>query len=239
VCSSDLLQHGGSMTHLLAEPQVQLGRNRGCDLVTRLFDAGGAVREETQGLSKFHCRIEFRGDRCFLTDKGTDPRTGITKTSSKGTFLDRSAVPHGQSVELPPDRPSVISLAGPDPQVPGVVGLKAIPWNCGKNDRDRCAFSGVCPDDARPGCLILQRCDRVPERYVLLCKCAALGLAHPDLNGLQVWRQQNAFAYLEKGPAPYLAPGMTVRTGSGVSVHVGGFGQYGLEPGKDAKRNPE
>ncbi len=224
------LRAGQTLFHLIAGPAVQLGRNRQCELVTRLFSAAGAAEPDLNALlSRVHARIECGTSGWTVEDGGINPEDGRFKASSGGVFVNGQRVAPGVKSPLPLNRPFGLTLGAPAVTEPRVMGFDAELLTCERWNGADCPVAARC-DRKRPACLLLRRRDRVPERFALIgCACApGLSVGLPELGSLRVWRVRDAFAFKCGDQTGWLTPGIQLRLSGGTQVAVEGFQQWGL-----------
>ncbi|MFH0909537.1 MAG: FHA domain-containing protein [bacterium] len=197
----------GRHIHLLSDRAVQLGRNRQCDIVTRM---GSAKSEANDPISRLHCRIENMGDRCYVLDKG--PEQG--SHSAMGTYLNGRRVKEGGSAELPQSRAFTVSLASPSVNDPSVFSLEGNVVLSGEHGAEQPA----CRDEGTPGhpaCLVLRRSADSPEVFLLLWKHVHLKVVDPEFGSACICRRSGGFVLSQGGACEWLAPGTSVSAPAG------------------------
>lgn len=197
------LQIDGWKIHLLGGTRIQMGRDRTCDLVTRVFDASGAMpREPNLAISRRQCGLVYQDGQVLVVNG------------------DLSAVPGGKAVYLnghpvekqePLTDEFLLTFGSPQPER-GVFGFKGRKVNL---------------SDGTAG-VILMRTDGLKEIFIPVYERVRLGLADPRWGELCVCRQDGGFA-LSAGPGfcAWLQPGSSQTTSAG-SVRVLPYSQEGL-----------
>jgi len=222
------LRDGERLVHLLADERLSLGRSRDNDLVTRNFiRAGIAPREINRRISRYHCRLELHGDRCFVVDGGFDPEAGTARASASGTYLDGVQLVAAGSVETPAGSTSLLTLAGRDPEQQGVMALRVRTIPCSRTRDAQCAMSSDCEEGMVSGVYLERAREDAPESYVLLARCADLGDLIPALRGMVVWRRDGGIMYSTGRTRGWLATGDEL-TVNGRRIAVEPYRQWGL-----------
>jgi pSer/pThr/pTyr-binding forkhead associated (FHA) protein len=217
------LRIGGRRLHLLSDEVIRMGKNRNNDIVTRLYKNGQAPRDLNSKISRYHCVIEREGKHCYLADRGVHPGEG-SHASAFGVFLDGDRIsPNGRS-KLDTRHRSTITLAGADARNPGIFALEAEVWSCSSAMRRIC--KRTC-ESRKVSSLILRRRDALPETYIALWECFALGAADPDFDGIIVWREDQGFGYATADAEGWLEPGLTIQTPQ-CQVSVEEWNQVGM-----------
>ncbi|MBN1672415.1 MAG: zinc ribbon domain-containing protein [Kiritimatiellae bacterium] len=216
--------------HLLSDTKLTLGRNRGCDLVTRVCGPDArADKKSNEKLSRYHCEIGLEGERCWVTDEAYDPEKKVRRPSSFGVWVNKTRVPRGQSSALLPNTHGTVALAGEDENDPQAFTFQSYLWACDSAQRQKCRLPAQpCPADA-PGCLILHRCDglRQQEIFVVIWRCCPMALVHESFGDVVLCRSRQAFACKQKETDSWLTPGETVQMGSN-DMRVETYQQVGL-----------
>jgi len=180
--------------HLLAKEYCSLGKKRENDIVTRIFDPHGKPASELNAkISRFHCRIELHGDSCFIKDGGFYPDEGIERASSCGTYVNGEKIAPRDSIKLKTNIVSKLCLAGENEELSGVFAMDMIPVICHTPSKN-CSMAINCT----PGILssiILKRKDHIPECFVILARCIDMGMVHPLLKGMEVWKGNGVFQF--------------------------------------------
>ncbi|MCX7591096.1 MAG: FHA domain-containing protein, partial [Kiritimatiellae bacterium] len=220
------LERKGVLLHLLSGSEVQLGRNRECDIVTRVFAADGTCSEQGQWISKFHCRIALQGGTVRLINEGRNPMTGEVKAPDNGTLLDGKEVPPGTSTDLPTGRGFTLGLARRGFGAAPVLTLQGRVWMAAEFpfEPDDC---GAEPDSKAPACLVLRRTDEVPESFVVLWQRCLARFFAPEFGDLCLCRREDAFALRSASSCDWLVAGDGA-TDSRRGVVVRPYSQWGL-----------
>ena len=222
------LHNGFGTVHLLSHQSIVLGRNRTCDLVTRVQDNEGRVHEEpTQRISKFHCRISMEQHRVLVTDKGMDPEKHTEKASTSGTFVDGQRVKSGQSQSLPVDRTFFLSLGSDQYGDETVSAFEGRIWSCGQSRSLAPACQGQKPSD-HPACLILRRLNGPAETFVVVYEHFVISTIDPTLKDACICRSQQGFLLKTAGPCVWLVPGNRVSLAN-KTILIDELNQVGLE----------
>ncbi len=228
VCDRLTLCLGDRHIQLIAgEEDILIGRERGgenpCHIVTRAFAANGKQdSQRSRWISRRHARLNCRDGGVSVAPAAASHR------STPKLHVDGTASTPDSPVTLPEREPVTLALApGDDGHEPALV-LQTRLWPCTGN-----LHPTLCRDcPGRPGndpaCLSLERSDEVPESYLVLWHCAPLHALHDDLEGVTVFRRQNAFAVAWKDRLDWLVPGRTFPTPAG-DLRVEPYFQYGLE----------
>jgi|GEM_PF-6642967 len=199
------LTAAGFRIHLLSGDRIQMGRDRACDLVTRLIDLSGCMPKEANlTISRRHAGlVHANGQVCVVRGD----LTGLSESSGSKLYLN--GLPVDNQEPLPDE--FVLTLAHPQSGT-GVFGLKGRKVNT--------------PDG--PAGVILLRTDAVREIFVVIYSRVKLGFADARFGDLCVCRQKNGFALSgSPGICAWLQPGASHNTSIG-SVKVQAFSQEGL-----------
>jgi len=198
--------------HLLADTEIQLGRNRNCDIVTRHPDNQHEVNKK---ISRYHCRLEMRNNHCVLIDKGWDSEKKAFRHSTGGTYINNKKNPEGKSVEMTPDAHAVISLGDSPANDPNVFALDVHLWTCGRMETGMISCQGKCePHDL--ACLTLHRHGEVAELFVLLWKHFSLSKFDSRFCNICVCRRDNAFLMQSNNHCQWLTTGATLHLPNGI-----------------------
>jgi len=209
--------------HLISGDTINFGKNRHNDVVTRLFENGKATGMLNSKISRYHCVLERQKKHCYIVDRGDYPNEG-SRPSAFGVFIDNQRIPTHGRYQLEAKKNCRVTLAGSDPQLPGVFCLELEPWSCDAAMRRRCGRDCKMHKFAS---LVMRRCDHVPETYIALWECFLLGEADPDFDGIVVWREENGFGYATADADGWLKPGITIQTPQ-CEIHVEEWGQEGM-----------
>jgi len=222
------LHVGSQRVHLLAAPELRLGKNRQCDVVTRIFNPDGtADRDKNSRIGRRHCSVRLEGEQCLVVDGGYYPELGRRKPSAWGTFLDQAPVRQNEQAALPVNRDFLLSLAGTDPAEETVFAFGGRLLTCELWNQPDCPFPNTCSPSVL-SCLILRRSDHVDEAFAVVWNHCPMQFVEPSLQGLRVWRRPEAFAYRVGDDCGWLAPGSTIPLPGGPEVRVETYGQAGL-----------
>jgi hypothetical protein len=197
------LQIDGWKVHLLSGERIQLGRDRTCDLVTRVFDVSGAMpREANLAISRRQCGLVNPDGQVQVVNGDLSAAPG-----GKAVYLNGHPVETQESLT----DEFLLTFGGPQPE-PGLFGFKGRKVNL---------------SDGTAG-VILMRTDSVKEIFVPVYERVRLGLADPRWGELCVCRQDGGFA-LSAGPGfcTWLQPGASHTTAAG-PVRVLPYSQEGL-----------
>jgi len=222
------LRAGDRLVHLFTDESITLGRSRENNLVTRNFlGAGVAMRDLNRGISRYHCRIELHGDRCFIVDGGFDPETGTARASGQGTYLNGVRLQPCGSAEATAGTPALLTLAGSDPERSGVLALSVRTIPCSRTLESECAMASDCEPGVVSGVYLERVRQDAPESYALLARCADLGDLMPALRGLVVWRRGGGIMYSTGKTRGWLIPGEPIAV-HGRLTAVEPYRQWGL-----------
>ena len=208
-----LRQQGGTSLHLLTQDCVQIGRQRECEIITRVLDASDReLRDESLRVSQYHAQIEWSGSQCRLWDRGNYPGKGL-RPSTRGTWVDGQRLPRGSHVTLVSGHDYRITLAAaPEENVPKVE-LRARVWVA----RDLPPLRPGCPEiNASPetpvGLVLRQHPGNTA--YLLLRSHASLGWVDPRWTGACVCLRGNALHFSAGLTCDWLVPGCRLRSGA-------------------------
>jgi len=200
---------------------VQIGKNRACDLVTRLFSADGvADAARNARLSRLHARLEIGSAEWILADGG------VGHPSANGVYLNGTRLGAQERRRLPADVPFRLTLGGPE-AADEVMGFTGELVTCARLGWRDCPNPSGCRAD-RPACLTLQRLDAVAESFLVVGECGAPGLVIPELSPLRLWRRREAFAFAYGTERGWLQPGTRLGAPGAPSVQVVPTQQIGL-----------
>jgi hypothetical protein len=230
------LQYGERLVHLLSLNEMQLGKNKLCDVKTRLFtDDGQAPRVLNGAISRYHCRIVLEQSECRLIDGGKPrpPEVGEYKSSAGGTFVNGTRVPNPGHVVLKPEEEVLLTLAGQNAAGEGVFAMAACFRRCRRLPSGQCArsTSASCGAPNPPCSLELRRQDNVPEAFLNLWGHATLAAAGQELAGFRVWVYEGAFFFRSGSGYRWLVPGQPIVLDGGKKLLVGPYRQFGMDEG--------
>lgn len=207
------------------EEDILLGRERGgdhpCHIVTRAFTAGGKQdAKRSLWISRKHARLCCR-------DGGVTIAPAPNSSSAPKLLVGGTSSTPDEPVALPEREPVTLALAPGDDGADPAVVLQAHLWPCTTNLHP--TLCRDCPgrNSGEPACLSLERSDDIPETYLVVWHCAPLHALHNDLEGVTVFRRQDAFAIAWKDRLDWLVPGHTYPTPAG-DLRAEEYFQYGL-----------
>ena len=215
-----LLRHGQRELMLLDAPALQIGRNRECDIMARVYDQDGTLnRDLSRMISRFHARIEFAGTTLLLLDMAWNPIEKQRKPSACGTFLNGRQLASGGREPLPLDKPFQIGLAGP---FSPVVFEGLISSN---RQNSACTYNFAKHLPAAPANLVLKRKRDASAGLWQSPACAVvwtqmdLGGVWPEFSGTCLCRRGEAFMLRCGAHCQWLIPGQSLRL-SGQTVEI-------------------
>ncbi len=202
------LETDGLLIHILPCHELLIGCRRTCDIIARLFDPNGNVdAAQTKRISRHHARLAIRRGRVYVADGAMPPDSGEMRASAMGTFLDGERVTFGDEQPLPFGREFVVSLASAGANGRSVFALRGEVRRC-----DELRHEGVAPelhmDAGAMSCMVLQRCDPVPEVFVVVWKYLPLWMVDESLRGFCICRNKDGLALGDKETCRRLAPGL-------------------------------
>ena len=210
------LADGGGV-HLVAEPELTIGKNRRCGLVTRFFGGDGrATEEDNMRISRLHAtlRILPAAGGVAVCDGGIQAESGAHKASAYGIWLDGQRAGMGRPGAVGMNRTfelllgDVVTGAGRGFLLRGEV-LGSERARMPSSNGDTVAACGVA-------CVLLRRGDNTPELTVWVLNGIDVGLLYPSASGILILRRDGAFAAKTASGWHWLEPG--TRIGSGTAV---------------------
>lgn len=212
LCKRLTLRSSNLCLHLLADTEIQLGRNRRCDIVTR---HPGNQHEVNRKISRYHCRIEMHNNHCVLIDKGWDSEKKTFRHSTSGTFIDNSRLSGEKSHEMVPDAHAGVSLGDSLANDPNIFAMDAHLWTCGRMETGMISCQGkYAPHDL--ACLTLHRRGDNAELFVLLWKCFSLSKFDSHFCNTCICRRDNAFLVQSNNRCEWLLAGTTLHLANNI-----------------------
>jgi len=219
------LDADGLLIHLLPCREIILGCRRSADIVTRIFDVAGNVRKDpTKRISRHHARLLSRRGRLYLADGAPAPDTQALQKSGAGTYLDGARVPFDREEPLPFGREFTISLAA-STSCPEVFALRGEIRRSDELQREVVSTDLDMPSGAL-SCLVMHRCDHVPEVFAVVWRHLPLGLIDEDLRGFCICRIDGALALGDKETCRWITPGLEWQRGD-IEITAREHEQYG------------
>ncbi|MCD4654584.1 hypothetical protein K8T06_11725 [bacterium] len=199
--------------HLTCEKEIGLGRNKENRIVTRLYNSKGqSTHELNHKISRFHARICDAGDSFSVFDGVADSEG--ERPSAMGCYLDSKKIKFGQPTKIDRDLVSQLILAGNDSQNPGLFGLDMESWFCDQRMSEQCSLG--C-SSIKSAALILKRRDSIPEIFILVRNCIALGAIHESLRGLLIWTDKQGLFFKTTSKKGVLRPGLRIKVCRGIA----------------------
>ncbi len=223
------LFHGNFRTHLISGNTLKLGKNRRWnDIVARNLDPEerwtiDELKRRNKPISRGHCEIIYEGS-CISIRNGQDyPGEGLHEPAA-GTFLQNKRITGKK--QLPANCDFELSLGG----VSGRGGFGVLAFNCRVYTYDalmeHCHGFAFNPDD--PVCMVLNRVDDIPEKYVLIFRLCSLKDIFPGYQGDGcVYMDTDNLGMLVEGETRSLLPGRDILI-NGKTIEISTYRQFGL-----------
>lgn len=158
-------------------------------------------------MSHLQCTIRREDRQILVVDGAPDIENGhIHSPSRNGTFLN------GQQIEVAPLEDGYLSFGLPDRDTgPSLrVDVVGSSRNGAKEMPDCCRGKDAC------GNVILSRTDGVNETFAVLWSSLDLSWFDPALDGVTVFHDRGAFAWVRDGVCEWIMPGAKHETAHGV-----------------------
>ena len=204
--------YGFGTVQFFTDPAVCIGHSyegeRLTDIVIDPPDGIDAVqRLPYEKMSRGQCILRSEGDEVVLID-GRYRSTGVLKASTNGTYLNGEKT--GPDGERLPQR-ATLGLGTKNQATSLDVALvtpkEEACHRCrlGGESSRRCRRCGHASTN-----VILHRRDGVPMVYVALWSCIDVGAIYKGLSGLEIFYDQNAFAWRWGAKRGWLIPGQEI-----------------------------
>lgn len=203
----------GIQIHIISDPIVRLGRNRSCEIVTRVLGVNEReLEQESLRISKFHSQIQWQGNQCILRDGGTYPDKGW-RPSKIGLFVNGKQIPPGGELVFVPGQQYRVSF-GED--LPNAFVFNARLYAMSEMKQRQTTCPHLLISQQSPVCLVLQRLQGPKWFYLILRYCALLDWLDNSFGNTCICTYSGGFQFNDGHTCDWIVPGQNLRAGTAI-----------------------